>query len=279
MVLFLAALPQSPAPSLVFVSNELARTITVIDAATRRPISQIPVPGRPRGIAVTSDGRTLFVALSDTLRMRAGPADGIIAIDIATQRIVERLPAGTDPEQFALSPDRRWIYASNEDAGTATALDVQARRIGAHFVVGLEPEGVAVSPDGRWVYVTGETSNTVTVIDTRSQRVVASFLVDSRPRAATFSADGRTAYVTAEIGRSLTVVDVATHTPVAIIAITDSGAKPVGVVLSPEDRKSTRLNSSHVSISYAVFCLKKKKHKSRTQRRNFRRNAKTMTHC
>src|SRR5207249_11325188 len=27
-----------------------------------------------------------------------------------------------------------------------------------------------------------------------------------------------------------------------------------------QDRKSTRLNSSHVSISYAVFCLKKKKH-------------------
>src|SRR5689334_24028333 len=29
----------------------------------------------------------------------------------------------------------------------------------------------------------------------------------------------------------------------------------------PEDRKSTRLNSSHSSISYAVFCLKKKKKK------------------
>src|SRR5699024_12339713 len=28
------------------------------------------------------------------------------------------------------------------------------------------------------------------------------------------------------------------------------------------DRKSTRLNSSHVSISYAVFCLKKKNHSS-----------------
>src|SRR6266702_6407815 len=28
---------------------------------------------------------------------------------------------------------------------------------------------------------------------------------------------------------------------------------------SPPDRKSTRLNSSHVAISYAVFCLKKKK--------------------
>src|SRR5690349_23775616 len=29
-----------------------------------------------------------------------------------------------------------------------------------------------------------------------------------------------------------------------------------------EDRKSTRLNSSHVEISYAVFCLKKKKKKT-----------------
>src|SRR5699024_11476556 len=29
------------------------------------------------------------------------------------------------------------------------------------------------------------------------------------------------------------------------------------------DRKSTRLNSSHVSISYAVFCLKKKKKKKK----------------
>src|SRR3712207_7736681 len=28
--------------------------------------------------------------------------------------------------------------------------------------------------------------------------------------------------------------------------------------LVPEDRKSTRLNSSHANISYAVFCLKKK---------------------
>src|SRR5689334_23898975 len=34
-----------------------------------------------------------------------------------------------------------------------------------------------------------------------------------------------------------------------------------------EDRKSTRLNSSHSSISYAVFCLKKKKPKHIVRRR------------
>src|SRR2546430_10344142 len=33
-----------------------------------------------------------------------------------------------------------------------------------------------------------------------------------------------------------------------------------------EDRKSTRLNSSHSQISYAVFCLKKKKKNTKTRR-------------
>src|SRR5690625_6746003 len=32
-----------------------------------------------------------------------------------------------------------------------------------------------------------------------------------------------------------------------------------------QDRKSTRLNSSHVAISYAVFCLKKKKGRAREE--------------
>src|SRR5689334_24944709 len=36
------------------------------------------------------------------------------------------------------------------------------------------------------------------------------------------------------------------------------------VALVKRDRKSTRLNSSHSSISYAVFCLKKKKLRSRS---------------
>src|SRR5207249_7028628 len=39
------------------------------------------------------------------------------------------------------------------------------------------------------------------------------------------------------------------------VAVSGAGDQP----LAGTDRKSTRLNSSHVSISYAVFCLKKKK--------------------
>src|SRR5437660_4958141 len=39
------------------------------------------------------------------------------------------------------------------------------------------------------------------------------------------------------------------------------------------DRKSTRLNSSHVAISYAVFCLKKKKKKKKQTQRHTTKKA------
>src|SRR5437870_11174290 len=45
-----------------------------------------------------------------------------------------------------------------------------------------------------------------------------------------------------------------------------SGLPTLGPVLdvhAEQDRKSTRLNSSHVAISYAVFCLKKKNKQSK----------------
>src|SRR5690606_32022760 len=45
----------------------------------------------------------------------------------------------------------------------------------------------------------------------------------------------------------------------------EQGYDVVGLFMKNwEDRKSTRLNSSHVKISYAVFCLKKKKNNTQS---------------
>src|SRR5256885_12779088 len=43
------------------------------------------------------------------------------------------------------------------------------------------------------------------------------------------------------------------------------GVDDVGARLAEQDRKSTRLNSSHLVISYAVFCLKKKNNNNDNQ--------------
>src|SRR5256885_5612525 len=48
-----------------------------------------------------------------------------------------------------------------------------------------------------------------------------------------------------------------------IEGVGDGSDKLVTIGANPADRKSTRLNSSHLVISYAVFCLKKKKNQDR----------------
>src|SRR3712207_7350353 len=56
-------------------------------------------------------------------------------------------------------------------------------------------------------------------------------------------------------------IDEAKNLGIPVVAIVDTNCDPdeIDYVIPGKDRKSTRLNSSHANISYAVFCLKKKK--------------------
>src|SRR5690348_17807291 len=56
-----------------------------------------------------------------------------------------------------------------------------------------------------------------------------------------------------------------------MLSLDELRAKLISLI---QDRKSTRLNSSHPSISYAVFCLKKKKKKKKINNISI----KTLTH-
>src|SRR5690606_39500489 len=71
-------------------------------------------------------------------------------------------------------------------------------------------------------------------------------------------ADDLAVFSDSELGRILAHVDDTDALRIAAeVDRQDRAASLPGV--RAEDRKSTRLNSSHVKISYAVFCLKKKK--------------------
>src|SRR3712207_7011404 len=68
-------------------------------------------------------------------------------------------------------------------------------------------------------------------------------------------------------GRGIWVVD--DITPLRALTPEVMGQDAAFVAARPvQDRKSTRLNSSHANISYAVFCLKKKKRHFNSSRPN-----------
>src|SRR3989442_6097324 len=87
-------------------------------------------------------------------------------------------------------------------------------------------------------------------------------LFRSKPLSAGFPGVARTAAGVAIDRSGRAQFAVARHARKGLIAFEISQALEVG--FDPViDRKSTRLNSSHVRISYAVFCLKKKKNSNR----------------
>jgi PQQ-dependent catabolism-associated beta-propeller protein len=223
----------------LYVTNERAGTVQLIDSATDRVTVTAKVGNRPRGLVVSPDGRLVYVAVSwwrDGKRPRIGH-EAVLALDADTLRVVRSYAAGgTDPECVAVSPDGKHLYTTNEDAGTATIIDMASGKATATLVTGTEPEGVAASPDGRWVYVTAETSNVITVIDAKAQKVAANILVDPRPRFALFTADSRHAWITAELGGTVMLVDTKTQRIVKHIKLA-AGAKPVGLALASSQHR------------------------------------------
>lgn len=237
-------MPAATGPRL-FVSNELAGTVSVIDIAGAKVIYTIPVGKRPRGIRVSPDGQTVYVALSgspiggpnvdeSTLPPPDRRYDGIGVIDVRTGRLLHTLEGGTDPEQFAVSADGGRLFIANEDASLTSVLDVQTGEILKQLKVGGEPEGVDLSPDGRTVYVTSENDNQVFAIDTEKLEVVAVIDVGPRPRSTGFLPNAPRAYVSAENGASVDVIDTTTHRVVERVTFPSDALRPMGIEASPD---------------------------------------------
>jgi YVTN family beta-propeller protein len=237
---------RAPAPRRVFVSNELAGTISVIDPATRTLVATIPVGKRPRGLRVSRDGWTLYVALSGSPRAAPGTdestlpppdraADGIGVVDLERLALVRVLPSGQDPESFDLAGDDV-LVVSNEETSEASIIDVDGRKIRAQLFVGGEPEGVTTAPDGT-VWVTSEANGLVSAIDVGKRVVAAIVNAGERPRSIAFARDGR-GLVANENDASLTILDNRTRSATGRIALPRDKAmpRPMGVAFARDDR-------------------------------------------
>jgi len=139
-----ALAPQAQAAR-AYVSNEDDGTVTVVDTERLEGLGTISVGKRPRGLALSHDGKRLYVALSglpkcpppmtdaDCAKLpRDVEADGVAVIDTATLAPAGKLRGVSDPERVDLSRDDRTLFVSEEDAARlatcATAAYVRARR-------------------------------------------------------------------------------------------------------------------------------------------------------
>lgn len=218
----------------VYVSDEAAHVVHLIDGASQTKVGEIAVGKRPRGLVLSADGKQLFVAVSEDNR--------IDVVDLATRKVVGHIPSGPDPETFALHPDGTRLFVANEDDALVSTVDIAGRAIVRETQVGAEPEGTTVSPDGKWALATSETASIIHFIDVASGEVMDNVMVDTRPRIVKYAPDGRTVWTTSETRGTVTVIDAASRKIVKVVdlqaAAPDIQAQAVGIEFTSDGRRA-----------------------------------------
>ena len=198
------------------------------------PVVSLPLPPAnrpghineiPAGIAVSPDGKRLYVALNLSNRLAE--------LDAATGRVLRMWDVGVAPYDVALAG--RKIYVSNwggrrpdadsvtGPAGRGTRVRVDSRSIASEGSVsiielntniehrtssielrtGLHAGALALSPNGRWLVVANTGSDTLSVIDTRKDQIVETVCArqnpgdpfGAQPNALAFDKSGKTLFV------------------------------------------------------------------------------------
>ena len=188
------------------------------------PDANVPKQKReiPTGIAVSADGKRLYVAGNLGNRLHemgaesgkvlrswdtgAAPFDVVLAGDKAyVSNLGGRRPGSSDLAAPAgkgttvrVDPVR---HIASE--GSVTVIDLASGKVKTEVLVGLHASALAVSPGGKYVVVANSGSDTLNVIETRTDRVVEKIwarqtpadLFGAQPNALAFDRTGRRLYV------------------------------------------------------------------------------------
>lgn len=163
----------SPDRRRAYTANIPAGTVSVIDLATRRKLRDLPVGGRPEGIAVSPDGRTLWVADLDGARVQVFATN---RVEQGAPKPLAVIPTGGRPIRVLLSPDGRLAVTSNFLDGTLTVIDALRRQPLRTIAVSgdekAEQVTILFSRDGRNLFVAETGRNQVAEVELASGRVL-----------------------------------------------------------------------------------------------------------
>ena len=166
----------SAAAGLLGVTSEASNSVTLLSLADSTSTARLAVGQRPRDLAFTPDGKSLFVS---------GENDAsITVIDVSARRVRQTLhltEPGARPKGVAISPDGARVYVTTGRGSHVDVLDSGSLKIIASIAVGARPWGIGLSPDGRYLYTANGPSNDVSVIDTVSLSVVATVKAGEKP--------------------------------------------------------------------------------------------------
>jgi YVTN family beta-propeller protein len=194
-------------------------SVSVLDTGTRDIVATIPVGDNPRGLALTPDGRELYVVDGQLSSRKRGD---VSVIDTTTNQVSHTVQVGRIPVSVSVSPDGRYAYVLNacgfdvtcsglnaisviDTTSNGTVGTIFSKENSGTYNTNCSTNGLAVSPDGLFVYAACMGSKLLIIsveeffADTSCPQcaIVREISVQSglRPSSVAFSSDGILAYV------------------------------------------------------------------------------------
>lgn len=180
----------TPDDRLLVVSNWCGFDVTVIDLVTHETLAEIDVGRHPRGVAVTSDSRTAYVAVMGSTGIAAidlsalSPENGSTTTGRPAPTYIRGV--GITPRHLVLSPDDKTLYVTLNRDHAVVAVDLDSGQVIRRTQTGRAPRSMDISSDGTALYVVNYESHTMSKIRTRDFAILQEFDTTPRPIGITY---------------------------------------------------------------------------------------------
>ncbi len=148
--------------SAIYVSDEGKSTLDVVDAKTLKVAHEIHLSGHPNNIALTPDGKRLYVAIVQ-------PPGGLDVIDTVSLEDFKTIQTKGPIHNPYVTPDGKYVVASSVVGKTVNVVDTQTNELSwyVQFEIGARPMTFYTNPDGstKWIFVQLSGMNGFVVID------------------------------------------------------------------------------------------------------------------
>lgn len=130
----------------LWISSEIAGTVSVIDVATRTAKQRISfqIPGvtrekiQPVGILIDRSRAFAYVAL--------GPSNRVAVIDARSYKVIDYLLVGQRVWNLSFDPDEAYLVTANGLSNDITLVDLKTRKVQKSIAVGQGPWGITLLP-------------------------------------------------------------------------------------------------------------------------------------
>jgi YVTN family beta-propeller protein len=191
-----AGIAVGPGAKRLYVVGNLAETLMIVNPATRRVLSRVPVGHLPYGVALNADASLAFVT--------NWGGRTVSVVDTKTHKVVRTVETGTHPSAITRNPLSDELYVANADSDTVSVLDGASGdvvrtidlRPYSDAPVGASPNALAVSPDGGTLYVANAGDNDVAVVNLTTGATRGLIPTAWYPDGVTLDPSGKTLFVT-----------------------------------------------------------------------------------